>query len=300
MPSMSVACVDASHRRTDAGGIGYLARVRYGALLRRRSWRARNITRSDRTRESKFVRARFILQQLNDGKGDMNFAAWGNIRHRLSKDIGALLVQQRRGMACVACRIVDLARFLALFDYRLDLSLAHLHGHPVHGAVMGQGEYIDGFHGVRQDVFILLRHFNAGNKAADFCLYGGMLERDKPGHLSVFADDFHLAAARCGRSSGGALRLENDEDIKRKQGRHGGQGQTDFHGVALLLVDGGTLEPGVLAGILWARDVVESGLCGGRVEELIQTRALALAPLGLKPVSRTYFFTALKGRSSTA
>src|SRR5258708_12334504 len=112
MPSMSVACVDASHRRTDAGGIGYLARVRYGALLRRRSWRARNITRSDHQRESKFVRARFILQQLNDGKGDMNFAAWGNIRHRLSKDIGALLFLHRRVIASFPFAIVDLPRFL--------------------------------------------------------------------------------------------------------------------------------------------------------------------------------------------
>ncbi len=213
MPGVNSVRLYSSDRRADAGGIRHLVRVRHGAPIRRSRRSAGNVARTDHQGESKFVRAGFILQQLDHGKRDPDLAVGRNIRHRLGKDIGALLVQQRRGMARVTRRFVDLVRFFALFDHGLDLAVAHLHGHAVHRAVMGQGKDIDRFHGVRQDIFKLLRYFRAGNKAADLRLDARMLEWDKSGYLSVFADDFQLPVVRCGLSGRSALRPKSDKDI---------------------------------------------------------------------------------------
>src|SRR5205085_6880643 len=99
------------------------------------------------------------------------------------------LVEQRGGVSGVARRLIDLARFFAFFDYRLDFAVTHLHGHAIHGAVMRQWEDIDGFYGVRQYVLILLNDGDSSHKAADFRLDLRVLQRDKAGRLAVFADD---------------------------------------------------------------------------------------------------------------
>jgi hypothetical protein len=60
-----------------------------------------------------------------------------------------------------------------------------------------------------------------------------VLERDKAGHLAVFADDLQLAAAL--RLPGGCiLGIQNDENIEQTQSHHGGNRETGFHSNLLL------------------------------------------------------------------
>src|SRR6478672_5020254 len=131
-------------------------------------------------------------------------------------------------MAGVARMLIDFPRLVTLFDHRMDLALAHRHGHTVHGAVMRQGKNVYGFHRVRQDVFEFLRDLNTRDKAADFSLDACVLERNKAGHLAVFADDLQLAAAL--RLPGGSiLRIQNDKNIEQTQSHNGGHRETGFH-----------------------------------------------------------------------
>src|SRR5262249_12757109 len=146
-------------------------------------------------RESKLVNTGLVPEQLKHGQFDRYLAAGGNIRDRLGKDIGTLLVEQRRGMAGVPRLLEDLARLFALFDDRADFALSYCHGHAVHGAVMRQRKDVNGLHGIRQDILKFLRDLGARDKAADFSLDAGVFERHKPGHLAVFAKDLELAAS---------------------------------------------------------------------------------------------------------
>src|SRR6185295_55523 len=108
------------HKRRDARSIRYAGRVGSpaAALFSRRG--TGNVAWADHHGKAQLIRTALVLESFHIADRDCHFLTRKDIRHGLSKDIRALLLEKSGHMPPCAGRLVNRLRLFAWFDLRLD------------------------------------------------------------------------------------------------------------------------------------------------------------------------------------
>ncbi|MCX5757597.1 MAG: hypothetical protein NTU83_03645 [Candidatus Hydrogenedentes bacterium] len=154
-------------RRCDARRVGNLARARNAAFERIRCHRAGDVARSDDHRKCEAIQSVAEGQTLDVRDLDFDPVARKDIRDGLCEDVWTLLIEQTRGFARLARRVVDALCFLARFDDPFHHAAADVHGHRVDRCILRKRECIHGLDGCAEGIPKLLGDGHAGDEPGD-------------------------------------------------------------------------------------------------------------------------------------
>src|SRR5262249_13523602 len=119
--------------------------------------------------------------------------AGGDVGHRLSEDVWALLIEQTGSLAGFARGFVDRLRLFTAFDFAFNRAVADDHRHVVYGRRLRQREDVKGLDLFPERIVKFLRDGDAGERAADFGFDVGVFERALGARLAITAH--HLQRA---------------------------------------------------------------------------------------------------------
>ena len=161
--------VGIEHGRGDAVAVGHrVGRALLAAEVDDVDFAGRRaVARRDDQREAQGEDPPVLLHRLLILDADDDGFVRADIGHRVGEDVGALLLDETRLLACVLGRLVERLGVLAALNLAFDHAVADLHAERVHRGLLGQGKDIDALEPAIARVLEALGDDGAGDGAVD-------------------------------------------------------------------------------------------------------------------------------------